>query len=257
MQKDEDDLDILSLLKRIGSAYAADELKCGELEGFAPHWDVLDVIIEVSNGAILVRLAEHDESVALCGEIALLCEEFLDELWSVRDEKLKLLKNGMHGKDSITSHERMAMLEILTNGGDEGLEDLSVVDLADESEGAAPCILVRMDEFIPDHVTNEDHLWKHLAVWSVLIYDLEVVETELAQMGVLVGEDVADDHHEHARERLAGELHGDGTLEGLCFALQVAGFEMLLELVGIVGGDILVDEQGALPFQGGGHGGGW
>lgn len=109
----------------------------------------------------------------------------------------------------------MAVLQILDNRRDQWLDDLDLVEAAEEPERDAADVLVGVLEVVAEVLADEDHLGEDLAAGVGLVDDLEVEEEELLDGVVLAGEDVADDGDEELGNGLAVEEEHDGLLEGV------------------------------------------
>lgn len=123
------------------------------------------------------------------------------------------------------------MFEVGENGGNERLDDLGLVESAEESEGDAADVLVGMLEVVAEILADEDHLREDLAARISLVDDLEVEEEELLDGVVLGGENVADDGDEELRNGLAVQEDHDGLLKRVDLRSDVVSFQGLLDLV--------------------------
>ena len=116
------------------------------------------------------------------------------------------------------------MFEVGENGGNERLDDLGLVESAEESEGDAADVLVGMLEVVAEILADEDHLREDLAARIGLVDDLEIEEEELLDGVVLGGENVADDGDEELRNGLAVQEDHDGLLKRVDLRSDVVSF---------------------------------
>ena len=165
--------DVLRLLVRVRADDLADELEDDELQDIAPRGHLVEVLREVEDGALLGRVEEHEEGVALARDVCLGLEHLvrvrvrvksqgragagpgpgtrdqdrgqprgaahlLDERGPIRQQLLEALIDGEAREHSVAAHERVAVLEVVLDGGDERLEDLRLLELAQEAQ-RAPC----------------------------------------------------------------------------------------------------------------------
>lgn len=125
----------------------------------------------------------------------------------------------------------MAVLEVGENGRNERLDDLGLVEAAEEAESDAADVLVGVLEVVAEVLADEDHLREHLAARIGLVDDLEVEEEELLHRVILGGEHVADDGDEELRNRLAVEEEHYCLLQRVDLRCDVVSFQRLLDLV--------------------------
>jgi hypothetical protein len=62
-----------------------------------------------------------------------------------------------YGQDSVSPHISMAVLEVLSDRGDERYKNFLFFDFADQTENGSSDILIRMNEVITKRVADEDH----------------------------------------------------------------------------------------------------
>lgn len=77
------------------------------------------------------------------------------------------------------------MLEAGADRGDEGLEELWLLDLLEEPERGAANVLVGVLKVVADGVYDEDHLLLELSLFVVLWADLPVEVEHLLDLLVL------------------------------------------------------------------------
>lgn len=160
-------------------------------------------------------------------------EHLLDDLGRLIQQVLPIGEpiQGHDREDRIAADEGVAVLQILDDRRDQGLDDLDLVEAAEEAEGDAADVLVGVLEVVAEVLADEDHLREDLAAGVGLVDDLEVQEEELLDGVVLAGEDVADDGDEELRDGLAVEEEHDGLLEGVHLERHVVPLQRLLDLV--------------------------
>lgn len=79
-------------------------------------------------------------------------EHLLDQFRAIGDQVLEALVDREDCEHGIAAHKGVAMLKVVFYGRDERLEDLSLLELAEESKCAAADVLVRVREVIPQVV---------------------------------------------------------------------------------------------------------
>jgi len=141
------------------------------------------------------------------------------------------LVDGHDGEDGVAADEGVAMLEVGEDGGDERLNDLRLIEAAEETEGDAADVLVGVLEVVAEILADEDHLGEDFASGIGLVNDLEVEEEKLLDGVVLGGEDVADDGDEELWNGFAVEEEHDGLLQFLDLRRDVVSLESFLDLV--------------------------
>jgi hypothetical protein len=77
-------------------------------------------------------------------------EEVEDELGSVGNEEREGLVDAVDGQHGIAAHIGVAVLEVGAHGGHQRLEDLCLLELAQEAQRAAPHVLVRVVEIVTE-----------------------------------------------------------------------------------------------------------
>ena len=108
------------------SLYLADEFQHSHLQDVSPMRYIVHLTQQVMNCSVLCMVAQHQECIALCGQVLLAVEHFLYQVWCVLQVLLALgeLVYGVDGQDSIASHIRMPVLQACENGGYQWLKDL-------------------------------------------------------------------------------------------------------------------------------------
>ena len=132
--------------------------------------------------------------------------------------------DGHDGEHGVPAHEWVAVLEVGEDGRDERLNDLGLVEAAEEAERDAADVLIGVLEIVAEILADEDHLREDLAAGVSLLDDLEVEEEELLNGVVLGGEYVADDGDEELGDGLAVEQEHDGLLQGFALRRDVVSF---------------------------------
>ena len=135
-----------------------DKLDNNKLKNIAESIDLVDAAAEIVKGAILVGMNEHHEGVSLTRHILLALEEVGNDLRRVGHEEVEVLVDGEDGEDGIASHVRVLVLKALTNRGHERLEQLGLLELAQEAQRRAFDELVRVLQVLAVCVAHEDHL---------------------------------------------------------------------------------------------------
>lgn len=182
------------------------------MERVAVGGDLVEVVGEEGDGALLRGLEEHKESVPLGGWILFRQQHFLHQLRPIGEQVLKRAEDGKHSEHGIAPHEGVTVLQILLDGGHERLEDLGLLELAEEAKRAAANVLVRVHQVVAQPVGDEDHLWHQLAVWPHLLDDLPVDEQQLFYLVVVARHAEADHSHEQPGHHLAVQQQRDQRL---------------------------------------------
>jgi hypothetical protein len=216
-------------------AHLADEIEHDVLEDVAPVGDLLEVRHEEVHRPLLRVVVEHEEGVAPRAKVGLApLEEALDGLGRVHEEHVAAghLVNPIHAHHRVASHERMAVLEARDDGRDQRLQDLTLLDPAQETESGAAEELVRVLEVVAEVLADQDHLRQQLTLRVRLLDDLHVQQKELLHVLVLRREHEPHDGDENLGHLLAGQQDGYGFLHGLRLLVRAAGLERLLNLRG-------------------------
>lgn len=124
------------------------------------------------------------------------------------------------------------MLEARDDGRDQRLEDLRLLDPAQETEGGTAEELVRVLEVVAEVLADEDHLRQQLTLRVRLLDDLHVQQEQLLHVLVLRGEHEPHDGDEDLGHLLAGQQDGNRFLHGLRLLVRAAGLERVLNLRG-------------------------
>ena len=94
---------------------------------------------------------EHHEGVPLAAHVLLALEKVGDQLGRVRDEKVKVLVDGEDGHDGVAAHVGVPVLQAGADGGHEGLQQLGLLQLAQEPQGGPPDELVGVLQVFPEN----------------------------------------------------------------------------------------------------------
>lgn len=92
----------------------------------------------------MVNARKSGKCISLAGGIGLALQESSDELRGVGDEGRRMREDGRDGEDGILANVCVAMLETESRGGEQGLDELRFPQLAQEAEGIASDVLVRV-----------------------------------------------------------------------------------------------------------------
>lgn len=65
------------------SCYLADKFQDGHLQDVTPVSNIVHLTEEVVHSSVLCMVAQHQESVALGGQVLFAVEHFLYEIWSI------------------------------------------------------------------------------------------------------------------------------------------------------------------------------
>ena len=87
---------------------------------------------------------EHHEGVALARHVLLALEEGGDELGRVRHQEVEVLVDGEYGHDGVAAHVVVLVVETGLDRGHERLEQLGLLQLAQEAQRRAANELVRV-----------------------------------------------------------------------------------------------------------------
>ena len=144
----------------------------------------------------------------------------------------------------------MAVLEVGQDRRQKRLDDLGLVEAAEEPERDAADELIRVLEVVAEVLANEDHFGKNFSLGIGFLNELEVEQEEFLDGVVLGREDIADDGDEELRDGLAVEQEHDRLLEGFDFGFDVVSFQGFFDLVGQCWGCFVeVDEESARFFH--------
>lgn len=165
--------------------------------------------------------------------------------------------DGGNRKDGVLAHVGVAVLQTLSGGGEERLNELGFSELAQEAKSVSPDVLVGVLQVVSDTVADQDHFLLQLAIGVELGANLVVKVQQLLQSLVLRGHDESNDVHEQVGHGIAIEHDRENALHGLDFALVGALLELRAQVRegGDVGGIVLV-HQAVRIFQKRGHRGG-
>ena len=163
---------------------------------------------------LLGLVEEHEVRVAPRAELRLGEHEPLHHLVAVGHERrAEVLAHVERRERRVLAHVRVAVVEALLDRRHERLEDLGLLDLAQEAQHAAAHVLVRVVQVVAQRVAHEDHLGQQLARRVILRHDLPVEHDHLLELVVVRVDAEANDLHEHARHRLAAQHQHDRALE--------------------------------------------
>ncbi|GMN48127.1 hypothetical protein TIFTF001_017308 [Ficus carica] len=233
VQQGDNNLNVFALLSLIDPTDFPNQFQDNHLELLTPVNDSIDIGKEIIESTVLSTIKEHEKGITLTGRVLLGGEEFLDDLGGV-DEQLVALgeaEDGHDGEDGIAADEGVAVLEIGENGRDERLDDLGLVEAAEEAESDAADVLVGMLEVVAEVLADEDHLREDFASGVGLVDDLQVEEEKLLDGVVLGGEDIADDGDEQLGNRLPIQQKHYRLLQSLDLRFHIVPFQSLLDLV--------------------------
>lgn len=140
------------------SLYLADEFQYSHLQNVPPMRYIVHLAQQVMNCSVLCMVAQHQECIALCGQVLLAVEHFLYQVWCILQVLLALgeLVYGVDGQDSIAPHIRMPVLQACENGGYQWLKDLLFPYSTQESERDTPYVLVWVLQIVPQVLANQD-----------------------------------------------------------------------------------------------------
>mmetsp|Transcript_4291 Transcript_4291/g.10190 ORF Transcript_4291/g.10190 Transcript_4291/m.10190 type:complete len:290 (-) Transcript_4291:68-937(-) len=224
-QKTDHGLHVLGLFQRIGAAHTADKLQHDELNNVAKRTDLINHRQDIFDSTILSAVDKHQEGISLCRGIRLHLKEAVDEVSGVRDQGVRgsiAVVNCQHG---ISSHIRVAVLQVALHRRDERFQNLRLLELGQKAQGASTNKLIRVVEIIAQHVTHKDHLRQQLAVRAGFVDDLQVQVHQLFQLVVLVGNNKTNHRHEEPAQLLAVQHQLDNLFH--CFDFN--GHFLLLE----------------------------
>ena len=71
-------------------SYLADELKDSHLKDVSPVSYVVHLTEQVVHSSVLGMVAQHEECIALCGQVLLTDEHFLYQVWGILQVHLPL-----------------------------------------------------------------------------------------------------------------------------------------------------------------------
>lgn len=134
-------------------------------------------------------------------------------------------------KNGVSSHKRVAMVEVVLHHRDERLEDFSLLQLAKETQRAAADVLVSVVEIIADVVGDQDHLWQQLAIWPMLLHYLPIHEQQLLNLVVFTRHTEADHSHEQLGHDLPVQEERYKGLKARHFLVSLLCFELLANLI--------------------------
>lgn len=204
------------------------------------------------DSSVLGTGEEHEEGITAGRGILLAIEDTFNDLRSICKELLTLgkLVDGHDSKNCIASNERVTVLNVGENGGNERFDDLSLGKAAEESERHTSDILVRMLQVIPQVLTDENHLRQDATGGISLVDYLKIEKEELLDRVVLRRKDVTDDCDEKLWKSLTVKKKHDSLFHGINLGVDVVSLERQFDLVGQGRGSLVeVDEESARPLH--------
>ena len=180
---------------------------------------------------VLGVVAEHEEGVAPGGQVALGVQELVDRLRGVRQQRLppRQLAQRVHRQHRVPPHKAVPVLQVGQDAGHQRLQDLGLLQAAQEAQRHRPQVLVRRLQVVAQVLADEDHLRQRLAVLPRLLYDLQVQQQQLLHSVVLRRQHVAHNGDEDGGHRLAVEQLADHVLHGCRLGHGVATLQGLLD----------------------------
>ena len=82
----------------------------------------------------LVGMDQHHEGVPFAAHILLTLQKVGDQLGRIRDEKVKVLKNGEDGKNCISPDVRVTVLKTGSDGRHQRFQQLGLFQFTEESQ---------------------------------------------------------------------------------------------------------------------------
>lgn len=134
----------------------ADELELDQLEELFRVGNPLKDRAEVYQSPVMVDGGKGGKGIPLAGGVGFALEEGADEVGRIGNEGGRVLVDGCDGEDGILAHIGVAVLETLHCGGQEGLDEFGLAELAQEAEGVAADVLVGMLKIVPDTVATKE-----------------------------------------------------------------------------------------------------
>jgi hypothetical protein len=164
---------------------------------------VLEIVAKEAESTVGVGVGEHDEGVTLDDDVVIVGEDFLDAVDGIGEEGVAVGEagDGVNSEDGVPADVGNAMLKVLEDGGDEGLEELGLVEAAEEAQGDAANKLIGMLEEVTKGLADEDHFGQNSARCIYAVNKLQVEEQQLLHGVVLAGQ-----HVSHHRDEDGGHL---------------------------------------------------
>lgn len=135
----------------------ANKLQFYQLKKFVGIRDALECCAEVFKRLLMANCKKGGESIALACGVIFSFKERVDEIWRIRDEGLEILIDGRNGPNGALPHIGMSVLEARASRGKKGFKEFGFAELAEESEGVASDVFIRMLEVVPDTVAVETY----------------------------------------------------------------------------------------------------
>mmetsp|Transcript_9026 Transcript_9026/g.31070 ORF Transcript_9026/g.31070 Transcript_9026/m.31070 type:complete len:642 (+) Transcript_9026:3130-5055(+) len=233
----QNELDVFSLVLGLRSAHRPDQVEDDELQNVWPRWQLVELGQEVLDREVGRGGAEHQQSVPPCRDVLLRGQEVLQHhLARVRKELVpEEVVDGLDTHGRRPADEGVPVLEVAEDRRDQRLQDLELLDTAQEAQGDAPEVLVRVLQVVPKVLADQYHLWQKLSLRVLLLQLLEVQQQELLNRVVLAGEHVPHDCHKELRHILPVQHHVHTLFHSLPLVLFLPAFQRLLDLVPVKG----------------------
>ena len=120
-----------------------------KLKDVSESVNLVDASGKVGEGSLLIGVDQHHEGVPLAAHVLLSVQEVRYQLRGVRDEEIKVLVDGEDGEDRVPADIGVPVLQTGADGGHQGLQQLGLLQLAEESQGGPADELVGVLQVFP------------------------------------------------------------------------------------------------------------
>ena len=206
-------------LRRIGMTHLVNQFDNNQLKNVSKRVDLFDAAAQIVEGPLLVGMYEHHERVPLARHVLLSLEKVGDEFGRIRHQKVKILVDGEYGHDGVAAHVAVLVLEAGAYRGHERLDELRLLELAQEAERGAAYKLVGMLQITSVRIAHQYHLLHELAVGCVLGHNLPEDEQQLLERVVRHRHHEPDDGHQQGGKLFAVQHQLNHIFERLRFDL--------------------------------------
>mmetsp|Transcript_3100 Transcript_3100/g.8470 ORF Transcript_3100/g.8470 Transcript_3100/m.8470 type:complete len:332 (-) Transcript_3100:112-1107(-) len=229
------ELDVLALVLWLSPADRSDKVEDHELQNIRPRRELVQLRHEVLDGEIRGGGAKHQQGIPPRGHVLLVRKKVLQyHLARVRKELVsEQVVYRLDTHRSAAPHERVPVLQVAQYRRNQRLQDLKLLDPAQEPQRHSPQVLVRVLEVVPQVLADQYHLRKEFPIAVLLLQLLQVQKQQLLDRVILTRKDVSHDRHEQLGHVLSVEHHVHALFHGFALVLGASALKRLLNLVTI------------------------
>jgi hypothetical protein len=122
----------------------ANKLQFGQLEKLLCVGYAVEYLAEICKSFVVTYSHEGRKGISLARCVVFVFEKFVYKIGRVRDQLLEVLKYGRDGEHGILSNVGVAVLEALPSRLQQGLHELGLANLAEESKGVSSDVFIGM-----------------------------------------------------------------------------------------------------------------